>query len=260
MLMHRAHKIFFCDHACSLLKMQRLIWICVQVRTDWVYSLFHSALIFEADDGNPSNLKQLYRTECRERKFHTSRFNSHEKCKIFMTDFILYCQQLLWDRKPWARMGILSSRHALVDEELKMICTSTWDDRFYFVLDTVAYFSYYGRSFEGGIMITICHCNVCDRHSLKICLPLCNNPSNYWKKIQNHHYMSNIDTAIRHFFLNLKQNLLPFTIECNYVKMEKKKMLCINITITTNVGVKRKRKASICFVNKGILGQVLLEF
>ena len=44
---------YFCDHAWALLKTQRVLWICVQVCTSWVYSLFHSALIFEANDGNP---------------------------------------------------------------------------------------------------------------------------------------------------------------------------------------------------------------
>ena len=36
--------------------MQRVIWICIQVHMDWVYSLVRSALIFEADDGNPVNV------------------------------------------------------------------------------------------------------------------------------------------------------------------------------------------------------------
>ena len=33
--------------------LQHVIWICVQVHTNWVYSLFRSVLIFEADDRNP---------------------------------------------------------------------------------------------------------------------------------------------------------------------------------------------------------------
>ena len=30
------HPWYFCDHACTSLKTQRVIWTCVQVRTDWV--------------------------------------------------------------------------------------------------------------------------------------------------------------------------------------------------------------------------------
>ena len=56
------HAWYFCDHACALLKTQRVIGICIQVRMDWVYSLIRLALIFEADDGNPltTDNKQIY--------------------------------------------------------------------------------------------------------------------------------------------------------------------------------------------------------
>ena len=42
--------IIIINHACASLKTQCVIWICVQVPTDWVHSLFRMALIFEADE------------------------------------------------------------------------------------------------------------------------------------------------------------------------------------------------------------------
>ena len=44
--------LYFCNNACASLETQHVIWICVQVLTDWVYSSPHSALSFEVDDGN----------------------------------------------------------------------------------------------------------------------------------------------------------------------------------------------------------------
>ena len=49
------HAWYFCDHACTLLKTQHVIWIYIQALMEWVYSLFRSALMFEADDRNPLN-------------------------------------------------------------------------------------------------------------------------------------------------------------------------------------------------------------
>ena len=40
--LYAVHAWYCCDHACTSLKTQRVIWICIQVRTDWVYSLFRS--------------------------------------------------------------------------------------------------------------------------------------------------------------------------------------------------------------------------
>ena len=53
------HAWYFGDHTCALFKMLHIIWICIQVHTNWVHSLFSSALIFEADDGNPLNWPKL---------------------------------------------------------------------------------------------------------------------------------------------------------------------------------------------------------
>ena len=44
--LHAVHAWYFCNYACASLKTQHVIWICVLVLMDWVYSLFHSALFF----------------------------------------------------------------------------------------------------------------------------------------------------------------------------------------------------------------------
>ena len=51
-ILMRLARMIFCDHAWATLKTQQVIWSCVQVRMDLVYSFFRSALIFKADDGN----------------------------------------------------------------------------------------------------------------------------------------------------------------------------------------------------------------